>query len=85
MTKSTRPIGLLSKEDAAAYLSISERHLRRLVAGGQIKPKRLGTMVRFHITELDRFIADLPEERGLDRLVNNRFVSRGVSDQLERD
>jgi excisionase family DNA binding protein len=78
MTKSTKLVGLLSKEDAATYLSISDRHLRRLVAGGQIKPKRIGTMVRFHIAELDRFIAELPEERGLDRLANCRFA-RSVS------
>ena len=54
--------GLLSAQDAAEYLSISERSFHRLVASGQIRRRRIGATVRFSVSDLNQFIDDLPDD-----------------------
>jgi excisionase family DNA binding protein len=49
--------GALSKEHAAAYLSISVDTLERRVLG-RVKTVRLGQRVLIPVSELDRFIAE---------------------------
>jgi excisionase family DNA binding protein len=58
--------GLLSAQLAAEYLSISTRSFERLVASKDctIKPRRIGSLVRFRITDLNQFIDQLPEKAG---------------------
>jgi hypothetical protein len=53
--------GLLSAQDAAEYLSISERSFHRLVASGHIRRRRIGSTVRFAVVDLNQFIDDLPD------------------------
>jgi excisionase family DNA binding protein len=58
--------GLLTAESAAEYLSISKRSFERLVASKDctIKPRRLGALVRFKISDLNQFIEQLPAKAG---------------------
>ena len=56
--------GLLSREDSAAYLSVSPRTFDRLVAKGEIPRRRIGCTVRFAVRDLDVFIESLPDEPG---------------------
>ena len=56
--------GLLSAEDAAAYLSISPRTFGKLVADGKLPRKKIGSLVRFALADLDLMIQALPNEPG---------------------
>lgn len=56
--------GLLSREDSAAYLSISPRTFDRLVAKGDIPRRRIGCQVRFAVRDLQVFIESLPDKPG---------------------
>lgn len=47
---------LMTTAEAAKSLRICEKTLRNLVAGGRVKPVRIGTAVRFAPSELARFI-----------------------------
>ncbi len=48
---------LYKQAEAAELLGISRATLWRLVASGQILPVRLGALVRFRRSELERFAA----------------------------
>jgi excisionase family DNA binding protein len=50
----TEPPRLLRIADAAAQLTISERHLRELVARGEVRAIRIGRCVRIPRAEIDR-------------------------------
>ena len=50
------PTNLLTRREAAAYLSISQRKLDALVASGEIERVKIDTCVRFDPTDLDQFI-----------------------------
>jgi excisionase family DNA binding protein len=52
--------GLLSREQAAEYLSLSLRSFCRLVASESIPRRRIGCMIRFSVRDLDTYIASLP-------------------------
>lgn len=56
--------GLLSAEDAAAYLSISPRTFGKLVADGKIKRRKVESLIRFALADLNKLIDDLPDEPG---------------------
>ena len=56
--------GLLSAAVAAEYLSISDRTLDRLQANGEIKRRRIGSLIRFALADLDAYIESLPNEPG---------------------
>ncbi len=50
-----RPVGApWPVPDAAAYLSVSARHLRRLIEAGDVKVVRLGRRVLIPADELNR-------------------------------
>jgi excisionase family DNA binding protein len=46
---------LLTPEQAARALAISERHLRNLQERGAVTAVRLGRAVRYHRDEVERF------------------------------
>lgn len=46
----------LSVPEAADYLTISERSLRRLIAGRKISYSKIGNLVRFEHSDLDAFV-----------------------------
>jgi excisionase family DNA binding protein len=52
---SPRVIGV---DDAAAYLSVPVRFIRRLVAEKRIRYYKVGKYVRFDLRDLDRFIEE---------------------------
>ncbi|PRY57488.1 helix-turn-helix domain-containing protein [Glycomyces artemisiae] len=43
-------------EDAAAYMSVPVRFIRRLVAEKRIRYRKVGKYVRFDIADLDAFL-----------------------------
>lgn len=43
---STQPVAYLSPKEAAALLRVSERSIRRWVAGGTLPAKRVGRQIR---------------------------------------
>jgi len=56
--KAPFPPVLLSRRQAAAYLSISPRTLWSLTAAGKIRSVTIGTrMVRYTVADLDAFVA----------------------------
>lgn len=49
---------LLDQEAAAKRLGTTPRHIRRLWQSRQLQAVKVGRLVRFTPTEIDRFIAD---------------------------
>ena len=47
---------LLTLEEVAAYLSVSQKTVRRLVAGQRLRCIRLGRVLRFQQADLFRFV-----------------------------
>jgi excisionase family DNA binding protein len=52
---------LLSPREAAAALSISERTLWALTKAGRIRAVRIGRSVRYHVADLEAYIATLKD------------------------
>ena len=52
-----RPVGALSRQDAANYLGISTRYLDDLLSAGQIPKIKLGRKTLVRILDLDQFLA----------------------------
>lgn len=52
--------GLRTRAEAAEYLRTSERRLDELIRSGALAAVRDGGRVRILITELDRYVAELP-------------------------
>lgn len=52
--------GLRTRAQAAEYLGTSQRRLDELIRAGAINAVRDGSMVKIHVAELERYIADLP-------------------------
>jgi excisionase family DNA binding protein len=50
------PRALLGLNDAGRYLSVSRRHVERLLARGELPRVKLGRAVRIAIDDLDRYI-----------------------------
>jgi len=48
---------LLTIDEAAERIRMSTRHVRRLIADGQIAYHRLGRAIRLHGADLDAYIA----------------------------
>ena len=59
---SVGPVGALSRQQAANYLSISRRKLDELLAAGRIKRLKCGRKTLVRIIDLDKFLAELYEE-----------------------
>lgn len=51
------PPALVDWSGAANYLATTDRHVRELVARGEIAVVKVGRLVRFHRDDLDEFIA----------------------------
>jgi excisionase family DNA binding protein len=51
------PAPPLTLPEAAAYLNVSQRFMRRLVLERRIAFHKLGHLLRFCITDLDQFLA----------------------------
>jgi excisionase family DNA binding protein len=61
-----RPV-LLTVEQAAEYLTVSERFIRRIRYEGRIPGVKLGKHLRFKKDDLDRFIEEgIKQPRDLD-------------------
>lgn len=56
---STAPIApaLTNGQGACAYLAIGRSHLHALIREGRLTPVRLGSAVRFRVSDLDALIA----------------------------
>jgi len=54
---SSRPFRLLTISEAAEYLAISERSVKRLIARGDLPCIRVGSALRFAFADLEAFIA----------------------------
>lgn len=53
--------GYLSLEEAAEYLCVSEKTLRRRIADGTVPAYRLGhRVIRIKITDLDQLLRPIP-------------------------
>lgn len=52
--------GLRTRAQAADYLGTSQRRLDELIRAGALAAVRDGSMVKIHVTELERYIAELP-------------------------
>ena len=50
------PQPYLSIEEAATYLNVSVRFLRRLVCERRVRHYKVGRFVRFHPSDLDEFV-----------------------------
>ena len=48
---------LLRVDEAAAFLKVSSKTIRRLVARGDLTAVRIGRLVRIHFSEIDRLMA----------------------------
>jgi len=48
--------GLMTTDEAAEFLALSARQVRRLVAERRIAFRRLGTRVRFSLDDLNEYI-----------------------------
>lgn len=53
MSEQERPLTL---EEAAAYLNISERYMRRLVAERRVAFHKIGRLLRFRTGDLDQML-----------------------------
>lgn len=59
-TRQMMPIALpqlLSVEDVAAILSVSQKTVRRMIGAGVLPTCRVGRLVRIQRSELERYIA----------------------------
>ncbi|MBB3207484.1 excisionase family DNA binding protein [Rhodopirellula rubra] len=59
-TASLQPSGM-KKADAAYYCGLSVRTFERLVASGEIRPRRVGSRTIIYLrSELDEYLGQLP-------------------------
>ncbi|MEM7558729.1 MAG: helix-turn-helix domain-containing protein [Planctomycetota bacterium] len=73
----TRWAELMDEDDAAAYLGMGTRTLRRLRSEGVIKPVTSRGSVRYPRTRLDEYIASLKDGGGKFRGVQSQDVRKG--------
>lgn len=59
-TPRNAPTRLLKPEEAAAFLAISRKTLKRLVAQGDVRAKRVSRSMRFELADLQAFIGRNP-------------------------
>ena len=51
---------LLTDKEAAYRLGVSQSTIWNLIRAGDLRPVRIGRLVRFPVGELERFIAERP-------------------------
>lgn len=54
------PTRLLVSHEAAAYLAISTKTLKRLVSRGELRARRVSKSMRFELADLQAFVARNP-------------------------
>ena len=65
-TSSTLPRRWLSQAEAAEYLGITDRTLRRMVARGELPAYRMGPrLTRFDLSDLDATMRPIPTGGGV--------------------
>ena len=62
--RDAQPALLVTSAEAAAMLSISERTLWSLSAGGEIVPVYIGAAKRYRVSDLEAYCARLVETSG---------------------
>jgi excisionase family DNA binding protein len=71
---------LLTPAEAADYLRISERSLRRLVADGSLPATRIGSKRRHRRSDLDAFITSVTRRRAPVQVVRAVPIDFGRTD-----
>ena len=57
-------IKLLTIQETADMIGVSKRHFHRLYMNGEAPaPVRLGRLTRWRMSDLDKWLNDLPQER----------------------
>ena len=54
---------LITVEEAARRLAVGRSHLYRLLQSGALRSRRIGGCRRIALTDLDAFVAALPDDR----------------------
>lgn len=57
MNVASSQVGALSREEAARYLSMSTRHLDKMVKQEKLQKVKVGRKTLFRIVDLDEFLA----------------------------
>ena len=53
---SSKPVRLLTSNEAAQFLSVSQRTVKRLVADGSLRAYKVRRSMRFKLKDLEAFI-----------------------------
>ncbi|MDA8907055.1 helix-turn-helix domain-containing protein [Planktomarina sp.] len=53
---SSKPVRLLTPDEAAQFLSISQRTVKRLVAEGRLRAYKIRRSMRFKLEDLEAYI-----------------------------
>ena len=54
--KSGKPVRLLTPEEAAQFLSVSQRTVKRLVAEGSLRAYKISRSMRFRLEDLNTYV-----------------------------
>ena len=54
--KSSKPVRLLTADEAAQFLSVSQRTAKRLVAEGHLRAYKIRRSMRFRLKDLEAFV-----------------------------
>ena len=71
-------------EEAARLLSCSPKHIRRLVAGGELVPCLVGSLKRIPLEEIRRLVAALPESKRAAKTKAPRYSAKDEAEKLRR-
>lgn len=64
-------MSMMTKKDVAAELKCSVRKVEKMMAAGEIRYRKIGTLVRFQPSEVDR-IAGTPQPHGFELVPQNQ-------------
>ena len=53
---SNKPVRLLTPDEAAQYLSVSQRTVKRLVAEGNLRAYKVQRSMRFRLKDLEAYV-----------------------------
>jgi excisionase family DNA binding protein len=53
---SNKPVRLLTPDEAAQYLSVSQRTVKRLVAEGNLRAYKVRRSMRFRLKDLEAYV-----------------------------
>ena len=63
--QSTKPVGLLKPPEAARFLAVSERTVKRLTTRGELPHVRVGRSMRFVMADLLSYVASQRRRGGV--------------------